>query len=100
MLQQPYIIRRVEDPKGNVLFDQRPAAADPGAPAADVADTVTNVLRGVIDQGTGKAARLPKHAAAGKTGTTDNNSDAWFAGYTCHRHHGRCGSATRTRRPR
>ncbi len=84
VLQQPFVIRRVEDSKGNVLLDQgQPQRTQ--ALQQPVADTVTNVLRGVIDQGTGKAARLPKHAAAGKTGTTDNYGDAWFAGYTCHR---------------
>jgi penicillin-binding protein 1A len=84
VLQQPFVIRRVEDSKGHVLLDQGQPQRTPALPQ-NVADTVTNVLRGVVDQGTGKAARLPKHAAAGKTGTTDNYGDAWFAGYTCHR---------------
>jgi penicillin-binding protein 1A len=84
VLQQPFVIRRVEDSKGHVLLDQGQPQRNQALPQP-VADTVTNVLRGVIDQGTGKAARLPKHAAAGKTGTTDNYGDAWFAGYTCHR---------------
>src|SRR5207344_77671 len=85
VLQQPFVISRVEDSKGNVLLDQgQPQRTQ--ALAQPVADTVTSVLRGVIDQGgTGKSARLPKHAAAGKTGTTDKYVDAWFAGYTCHR---------------
>jgi penicillin-binding protein 1A len=84
VLQQPFVIRRVEDSKGHVLLDQGQPQRTQALPQP-VADTVTNVLRGVIDQGTGRAARLPKHAAAGKTGTTDNYGDAWFAGYTCHR---------------
>jgi len=78
----PYIIRRVEGPDGKVLLD----AATPErtqAVSADVADTVTNVLRGVITKGTGTKALLRK-VAAGKTGSTDKNRDAWFVGYTCH----------------
>jgi penicillin-binding protein 1A len=84
VLQAPFVIRRVEDSKGHVLLDQGQPQRTQALPQR-VADTVTNVLRGVIDQGTGRAARVPKHAAAGKTGTTDNYDDAWFAGYTCHR---------------
>ena len=45
-----------------------------------IADLVTQTLEGVIRQGTGTAAGIGR-PAAGKTGTTDNNVDAWFAGY-------------------
>jgi penicillin-binding protein 1A len=45
--------------------------------------TVTEVLEGVITRGTGTAADIDR-PAAGKTGTTDNYADAWFAGYTPH----------------
>lgn len=48
---------------------------------ANVADNVTNVLQGVIASGTGTAAQLGR-PAAGKTGTTSNYTNAWFAGYT------------------
>ncbi|HKY16989.1 MAG TPA: PBP1A family penicillin-binding protein [Microthrixaceae bacterium] len=80
----PFVIRRVEDPQGNVLFEQ-PEPAREQVFAPEVADTVTSVLRGVIDKGTGRPARMNKRASAGKTGTTDEYKDAWFAGYTCHR---------------
>jgi penicillin-binding protein 1A len=44
---------------------------------------VTDVLQGVVRQGTGRAAALPDgRAVAGKTGTTENHGDAWFVGYT------------------
>jgi penicillin-binding protein 1A len=47
----------------------------------DVAWTTVDVLRGVIERGTGTAAQIDR-PAAGKTGTTQNAADAWFAGFT------------------
>ena len=47
----------------------------------EVADKVTSVLEGVINQGTGAANAPIGRPAAGKTGTTDNFSNAWFVGY-------------------
>ncbi|WP_030938884.1 transglycosylase domain-containing protein [Streptomyces sp. NRRL S-646] len=47
-----------------------------------VADNVTDVLKTVVDKGTGTAAQLPGRQVAGKTGTTDGNKSAWFVGYT------------------
>ncbi|MDJ0340201.1 transglycosylase domain-containing protein [Streptomyces sp. H10-C2] len=48
-----------------------------------VADTVTDVLKGVVEKGTGTPAKLDDgRVAAGKTGTTDDNKSAWFIGYT------------------
>lgn len=46
-----------------------------------VADMVTDTMQGVISQGTGQRADIGR-SAAGKTGTTDRNVDAWFIGYT------------------
>ncbi|MFC8098064.1 transglycosylase domain-containing protein [Streptomyces sp. NPDC057363] len=46
------------------------------------ADTVNTLLQGVVDSGTGKAAGLSDRHNAGKTGTTDERKNAWFAGYT------------------
>lgn len=46
-----------------------------------IADTVTDVLRGVVESGTGKGASIGR-AAAGKTGSTNGSRAAWFAGYT------------------
>ncbi|MEY9849168.1 membrane peptidoglycan carboxypeptidase [Streptacidiphilus sp. BW17] len=48
----------------------------------NVADTVTQVLQGVIQNGTGAKAQALGRDAAGKTGTTDSNLSAWFVGYT------------------
>ncbi|MCX5194663.1 penicillin-binding protein [Streptomyces sp. NBC_00249] len=46
------------------------------------ADTVTKVLTGVVEEGSGKAVRSSAYEAAGKTGTTESNVAAWFTGYT------------------
>lgn len=43
---------------------------------------LTSMLRSVVEEGTGKKARLTLQAAAGKTGTTNQNKDMWFIGYT------------------
>ncbi|MET8731384.1 transglycosylase domain-containing protein [Streptomyces parvus] len=46
------------------------------------ADTVTKALTGVVDAGSGGAANSPAYDAAAKTGTSEDNKSAWFAGYT------------------
>ncbi|WP_438297489.1 transglycosylase domain-containing protein [Streptomyces sp. HUAS TT7] len=71
---------------------KRASGADPGlgmpkpgrSISRDAADSVTSVLSGVVDDGSGKAVREAGFtaAAAGKTGTSDDNKSAWYAGYT------------------
>jgi len=78
----PYLIERIEDSNGDVVFDAAVDVPRRQVIAPDVADTVTSVLTGVIRRGTGTNAAFGS-PAAGKTGTTDNAEDAWFAGYTC-----------------
>ncbi|MGC9543551.1 transglycosylase domain-containing protein [Streptomyces sp. UG1] len=46
------------------------------------ADTVSSLLQGVVDSGTGREAGLTDRDSAGKTGTTDERRNAWFVGYT------------------
>jgi penicillin-binding protein 1A len=82
MVVQPTLIRRIEDENGEVLFSTEAVAerAIKGTTAWVMAD----MLRGVIDAGTGNTARqlgfrLP---AGGKTGTTNDYRDAWFIGFT------------------
>ncbi len=74
----PVFIRRVEDASGRVLY-----RAPGGVRKLDpqVARTVTDVLSHVTE-GTGTRARLDDRPMAGKTGTLDASTDAWFAGYT------------------
>jgi penicillin-binding protein 1A len=73
-------IVKIEDVNGKVLEDN--SARQPKRVLDEaVADTVTDVTRGVITSGTGKAASIGR-PAAGKTGTAEDNADAWFVGFT------------------
>ena len=76
---EPYGIVRIEDADGNVLWEPDRPEPEP-AVAPEVSRAVTYALRGVIERGTGRAAAIGR-PAAGKTGTTQGNVDAWFAGY-------------------
>jgi penicillin-binding protein 1A len=49
---------------------------------ADVAFVLTSMMRGVVEYGTGQAARALGRPAAAKTGTAQDHRDAWFAGFT------------------
>ncbi|HEY9782867.1 MAG TPA: transglycosylase domain-containing protein [Leptolyngbyaceae cyanobacterium] len=74
----PTVIVRVTDSSGNVLVDNTPKprlVLEPWAAAS-----LTNVMQGVINNGTGKAAQIGRQAA-GKTGTTSSERDIWFVGY-------------------
>ena len=77
---QTTMIKEVRGPNGGVLFalDASPTQAfDP-----EVADTVNYALQKVVTDGTGAVAQGLGRPAAGKTGTTNENKSAWFAGYT------------------
>lgn len=75
----PYSVEKVTDQDGTV-FQHEGTAKD--AFTAKVADNVTDVLKTVVEKGTGTAAQLTGREVAGKTGTTDGNKSAWFVGYT------------------
>jgi membrane peptidoglycan carboxypeptidase len=76
---KPFGILEVKDTSGKVIFTGAPSARKAIDPA--VAYLTTDLLKGVIKSGTGKKAAIGR-PAAGKTGTTQENSDAWFVGYT------------------
>jgi penicillin-binding protein 1A len=77
--RNPIAIRRVEFPSGRV---DHPEQAEPKRVVPEgVAYEVTQLLRDNITGGTGTAAYTGCGGQAGKTGTTDNYTDAWFAGY-------------------
>lgn len=79
----PFFVMRIEDSQGNVLGDftnrKREAISD------QTAYLMANLMQGVINNGTGARLRSKyqlKGEIAGKTGTTNDNADGWFIGYT------------------
>jgi penicillin-binding protein 1A len=75
----PVLVTRISRSDGTVLYTQQHQQTK--VLEAGVVDTLTSILEQVIQRGTGTRAKLDR-PAAGKTGTTDENKDAWFAGYT------------------
>ena len=78
----PSYVLRVEDKNGKVLEQTRTTAEEVLSP--ETALTMTSMLASVVENGTAAATRALGLAvpAAGKTGTTDDYTDAWFVGYT------------------
>ncbi|MDY6823120.1 MAG: PBP1A family penicillin-binding protein [Thermodesulfobacteriota bacterium] len=77
---EPIFITKIMDREGRVLEEH---TADPKRVIGkDTAYIMTHLLKGVVEHGTGRRVRSLNRPAAGKTGTTDNLDDAWFAGYT------------------
>ena len=78
---KPFEVLSVKDRDGNLLEENRGEPAD--VIRADTAFVMTNLLRGVIVRGTAvRAADLARRwPIAGKTGTVDDNTDAWFIGF-------------------
>ena len=78
--RKPVLVRRISDRYGKVIAEFGPA---PGQRALSVqsADELIDMLRGVVNRGTGQAVRTRfgiRADIAGKTGTTQNNTDGWF----------------------
>ena len=76
---EPYSVMSIADREGNLLEENRPQPRE--AIRADTAFIMTNVMRGVVDHGTATAAAALKWPLAGKTGTMDEYTDAWFIGF-------------------
>jgi penicillin-binding protein 1A len=80
---EPTFITRIEDKNGNVLEDFMPRRVE--AISKETAFLTLNLMKGVVDHGTGLRLRFRYGLTApiaGKTGTTQNNSDGWFMGIT------------------
>ena len=100
----PWLIERIDDRNGTTIFrrDTRPCescnVSATGSAAAQVPPTLaderervidpriayqlTSILQGVVQRGTGTAAKVLNRPIAGKTGTTNDSRDTWFIGYT------------------
>lgn len=93
---KPYLIDRIEDPQGMVLFQAKPATACADCPedvtgrngyarrviSAKINFLMNSLLRDVVQRGTATMAKqLGRNDLAGKTGTTNEQRDAWFNGF-------------------
>lgn len=82
----PSTIYRIEDRNGNVIYNAKPVSRE--VLNENVAYTMIKMLEGVINEGTGNRLRRAvdygniQAPMAGKTGTTQSNSDGWFVGFT------------------
>ena len=78
--EESYFIDRVEDRTGKVLFER---VANPTRGVSwQTACLATQILANNVQNGTGTNAQLRGQSAAGKTGTTESNTNTWFVGFT------------------
>lgn len=80
VFRKPDCIVKVEDTYGNIVMEYGPEEKQVYEPEA--AGTMTDILKGVLINGTASGQGLSSQPSAGKTGTTNENKDGWFAGYT------------------
>lgn len=80
---EPHAIRRVRMSSGRVLFAREAPRSVQVTEPYYVAG-MNDMLSAVVATGTGRRAALSWHPSAGKTGTSQENRDAWFIGYTAH----------------
>jgi penicillin-binding protein 1A len=76
---EPYSVISIADREGNILEENRSRPQE--AIRADTAFVMTNLLRGTVQRGTAGAAAALDWPLAGKTGTVNDNTDAWFVGF-------------------
>jgi len=77
---EPHVIERIETSDGDVVYQRKGALLAEAAPPAAIAQT-NDLMQSVVEWGTGRAAAIPGYRAAGKTGTSQDSRDAWFAGH-------------------
>lgn len=77
---EPILYTHIYDNDGNLLYENIPTTTV--AMKETTAGLITNAMRGVVTSGTGTMTRLSGVQSAGKTGTTTDDCDFWFSGYT------------------
>ena len=82
LLVEPTLVTRIADAEGRELFAHQPRITQALSP--ELAHQMVQLLQQVLDRGTGRQVRRLgfERVAAGKTGTTNDNTDAWFTGFT------------------
>ena len=78
----PGCITKIVDADGNVIYEVPDTEKEIYSPYACV--VMTDIMKSVVEYGTGKNAAIDGLTCAGKTGTTDKNKDGWFIGYTAY----------------
>ena len=82
---QPHVLSYITNANGEILYDARDKH-QPGQGEAVIspatAEIMTSILRDVVEKGTGRGARIGGWPVAGKTGTTNRNTNAWFVGFS------------------
>jgi len=80
LLAEPLFITRVEDRFGKVLEENNPSLKE--VLSKQTSYIMTDILKAVVQEGTGYKAKALKRPVAGKTGTTNDLRDAWFVGFS------------------
>lgn len=81
----PVIIRRIEDQQGNLIYSEGPNSSNDAFISEENAELMTAMLENVVNKGTASTLRTVygfNNDIAGKTGTTQNQTDGWFVGLT------------------
>lgn len=84
-LVEPLFLRRIEDKSGNILFEVKPQVPDKQIISQQNAEVMIQMLRNVVNNGTASTLRTVYgfgNDIAGKTGTTQMQTDGWFIGFT------------------
>ena len=82
VFRQPTCVTLITDSMGNVIV--RPETEEKRVYQSSAAHEMTNILEGVLTRGTAHGKALTNMPCAGKTGTTNDNIDGWFVGYTAY----------------
>ncbi|MCW8821161.1 MAG: PBP1A family penicillin-binding protein [Sulfurovum sp.] len=78
---EPRLVSKIISKEGAVIYETRPKEIE-GFTTPEQAYLMTDILKDVVKRGTGTNAKVDGIELAGKTGTTNNNIDAWFCGYS------------------
>jgi membrane peptidoglycan carboxypeptidase len=79
-MREPTCIQSITDAEGNIVFELNQEEVK--VYEENAARTMTDMLLSVLSEGTARGISLGDMPAAGKTGTTNDNRDGWFVGYT------------------